>query len=129
MSVNLIAAVGRNWKVGREGALPWHDRQDLAWFRKTTMGGIVIVGARTFRAMPALPGREVYSFDGTIAPEEMIKSVKWYARPIWIAGGAFTWRAFAHLVDGLRLINIVDYDGPADALFPADAYGLPGATQ
>ena len=48
----------------------------------------------------------------------------WPGWPIWIAGGAHTWRAFAPHINGLKLISIVDYDGPADAWFPFDAYEM-----
>lgn len=124
MTVNLIAAVGHKWKIGLDGALPWRDRADLSFFRKMTSGGIVIVGARAFKTLPALPGRDVYVWERGIEPADMVRSLKEWRRPIWIAGGAATYRAFAPQVDGLRLINLVDYDGPADTFFPADAYGL-----
>lgn len=130
MTVHLIAALGRRGQVGRDGSLPWQAPEDLAWFRRQTMGSAVIVGGRTFASLPRLPGREVFPFDGTIAPADMIRSIhSGYQRTIWIAGGAATWRAFAPLVTGLRLLSLVDYDSdPADdarhTFFPFDAYGI-----
>ena len=44
--------------------------------------------------------------------------------PVWISGGPATWAAFAPHINGLRLISVVDYDGPADAWFPFDAFGM-----
>lgn len=128
-AVNLIAAVGRRGQVGRDGGLPWHHPADLAWFRRQTHGGTVIVGPATFATLPELRGREVFVFDGSIAPRDFIRSVKFWHRPIWVAGGAATWRAFAPEVNGLKLISAIDYDcDPAEdrrhVFFPFDAYGI-----
>lgn len=135
MTVHLIAAVGRRGQVGRESGLPWHAPEDLAWFRRQTMGANVIVGRRTFLALPALPGREVFSYDGTITPQDMLRSIRaGYGGDTWIAGGAVTWRAFAPFVDGLRLLSAIDYDSALaeDArhtFFPFDAYAIDWRTR
>jgi len=125
MTVNLIAAVGRDGQVGSNGMLPWHRPEDLRFFRKVTMGGVVIVGRRTFSNLAALPGRDVYPFDGKIPPAEMLKSIRSFTtRAIWIAGGTYTWRAFAPHVDGVNILSCIDYDGPADTYFPFDAFNI-----
>jgi dihydrofolate reductase len=60
--VNLIAAVGSRGQIGLKGELPWSSSADLAWFKRTTMGGVVIVGYRTYKTMPKLPGRVLVKF-------------------------------------------------------------------
>lgn len=130
MTVHLIAAIGRRGQIGRFGGLPWHDPMDLAFFKRETKGGNVIVGRRTYATLPNLPGREVFPFDRNIDPAGTIRSiVQGYSGSIWIAGGAATWRAFAPFVDGLKLLSFIDYDSdPADdashTFFPFDAYGI-----
>lgn len=130
MTVNLIAAIGRNGEVGRDGGLPWHRPDDLAWFKRTTMGGAVVVGRRTYATMPELPGREAFCFAREDEPRAFLGSIaRLYPRrpTIWIAGGAHTWRVFAPYVDGLKLISVIDYeaDDPArHVYFPFDAYGM-----
>lgn len=59
MRVSLIVAVARNGVIGGDGALPWRIRDDMAWFRKTTMGKPLIMGRKTFTSIgKPLPGRD-----------------------------------------------------------------------
>lgn len=125
--VNLIAAVGKRGQLGLDGRLPWHDANDLALFQRLTMGGVVIVGGRTAIGMPYLPGRKMMMFHGRhMYPEELLEQIRQdgHREPVWIAGGEHTYRAFAPFVNGLKLISMIDYDGPADTWFPYDAYGI-----
>lgn len=129
--INLIAAVGLRGQIGRDGNMPWSNAADLIWFRETTMGGVVIVGARTRMTLNKLPGREICVYQRHDDAETMLKQVKvtYPGRKIWIIGGAKTYFDFAPFVDGLRLISAVDYDnnsGDDDAhtFFPFSAYGI-----
>jgi dihydrofolate reductase len=65
-------ARGANGVIGREGALPWRLKSDLALFRRLTMGKPIIMGRKTWDSLPRrpLPGRVniVLSRDGTFAP-------------------------------------------------------------
>jgi dihydrofolate reductase len=59
MSMILIAALDRNFAIGREGAMPWHLPDDLRRFKALTLGKPVLMGRRTAVAIGfALPGRE-----------------------------------------------------------------------
>ncbi|EKX99683.1 2-amino-4-hydroxy-6-hydroxymethyldihydropteridine diphosphokinase [Selenomonas sp. oral taxon 138] len=51
----LMAACDEAGGIGRNGQLLTHCAEDMAHFRETTMGGIVIMGRRT---MESLPGRQ-----------------------------------------------------------------------
>jgi dihydrofolate reductase len=57
----LVAALDRQRAIGRGGGLLWHDREDQAHFRRTTMGAPVIMGRKTWDSLPErfrpLPGR------------------------------------------------------------------------
>ena len=65
-------ARGTNGVIGRDGALPWRLKSDLAIFRETTMGKPVIMGRKTWDSLPKkpLPGRfnVVLSRDGSFEP-------------------------------------------------------------
>ena len=50
--LNLIVACGENRVIGRDGRLPWHIPEDLAFFRRQTAGQILILGRRTFESWP-----------------------------------------------------------------------------
>jgi dihydrofolate reductase len=107
--------------------MPWVNINDLAFFKKMTMGAVIIFGTRTLNLLPPLPGRILHPYTGRYAtPKDTLLYVKeaYPGWPIWIGGGARTYRDFAPYVDGLKLLSVIDYDGEADTYFPFDAYGM-----
>lgn len=57
-TLTLVAAVGGNGAIGDGRSMPWHIPQDLAHFKRTTMGGVLVMGRRTWDSIgQALPGR------------------------------------------------------------------------
>lgn len=132
MQVGLIYARARNGVIGRDGALPWHLPADLAFFREATMGHPVIMGRRTWQALPdrvrplpgrrnivvtrdagfAAPGAEVVpSFDAALA---LVAA----APRICVIGGAQLYAAALPRADVLLLTEI-DLDADGDTHFPA----------
>ena len=61
MKLNLILARARNGVIGANNALPWHLPEDMAHFKRTTLGCPVIMGRKTWDSLPVkfrpLPGR------------------------------------------------------------------------
>jgi dihydrofolate reductase len=56
--LSLIAAVAENRVIGRGGALPWHLPDELAHFKRSTLGKPVLMGRHTFVSIGRpLPGR------------------------------------------------------------------------
>jgi dihydrofolate reductase len=56
--LSLIVARARNGTIGRDGTLPWRIPEDLAHFRRTTMGWPIVMGRRTWESLGRpLPGR------------------------------------------------------------------------
>jgi len=59
--LHLIYARAANGVIGRNNTLPWHLPEDLAHFKRTTMGCPVIMGRKTWDSLPPkfrpLPGR------------------------------------------------------------------------
>jgi dihydrofolate reductase len=60
--VSIVVAAGANGVIGRGNRLPWHLPEDLAHFKRLTLGHPVIMGRRTFESILAtlgkpLPGR------------------------------------------------------------------------
>lgn len=57
-TLTLILARSRNGAIGHRQALPWHLPEDLAFFKRTTMGKPIIMGRKTHESIGrALPGR------------------------------------------------------------------------
>ncbi len=58
MKIVLVAAVGRNNVIGRDGQLPWRLKSDLKYFRAITIGKPVVMGRKTYESIgKPLPGR------------------------------------------------------------------------
>jgi len=49
MSLSLIYARSENYCIGREGDLPWSLPDEFAHFMRTTTGGAVIMGRKTYQ--------------------------------------------------------------------------------
>lgn len=47
----LIAAASKNNVIANKGKIPWHSREDLLHFQKTTSGFPVIMGRKTFETL------------------------------------------------------------------------------
>ena len=56
--VSLVAALDRNFAIGRGGAMPWHLPADLKRFKALTLGKTMLMGRKTALAIRRdLPGR------------------------------------------------------------------------
>ena len=57
----MVWAQAHGGVIGADGGLPWHLPEDLALFRRLTMGSTVVMGRRTWESLPErfrpLPGR------------------------------------------------------------------------
>ena len=54
----IIVAYNQDRVIGKQGGLPWHYKEDLRFFRRTTMGHHIIMGRKTWQSIgKALPGR------------------------------------------------------------------------
>jgi dihydrofolate reductase len=61
MQLHLIFARAANGVIGHHNTLPWHLPEDMAHFKRTTLGCPVIMGRKTWDSLPPkfrpLPGR------------------------------------------------------------------------
>jgi dihydrofolate reductase len=51
MQIVLVAAIGENNVIGKDGQLPWKIRSDLRHFRALTLDKPVIMGRKTFQSI------------------------------------------------------------------------------
>ena len=57
--VKAIAAMSLNRVIGVEGKIPWHLPEDLKFFKRATLGHVVLMGRKTYESLgKPLPGRE-----------------------------------------------------------------------
>lgn len=121
-----IAAMSENRVIGNAGDIPWHLPEDFKWFKQTTMGGILIMGRKTFDSIGRpLPGRETYVLSRT---PRNIPNVHCFTdlamldqlatdKTIWIAGGGEIYRQMLPHCDTLYLTR-VHRTCEGDAYFP-----------
>lgn len=59
LRISLIAAMAKNFVIGRNGTIPWVNKEDMHHFRRLTMGKPVIMGRKTWESLPGpLKGRD-----------------------------------------------------------------------
>ncbi len=124
----LIAAVANNGVIGAQGKLPWHLPEDLAHFKKITLGHPILMGRRTWESLgKPLPGREnivISRKAGFEAPGASVAASLEAALALctgeataFVIGGAEIYAAALPLADGLVLTEI-DRDYEGDTRFP-----------
>ena len=53
-----IAAMAQNRVIGKGAKIPWHLPEDFRWFKRKTLGHILVMGRKTFESIgKPLPGR------------------------------------------------------------------------
>jgi len=53
--ITILVAFDDNQVIGNKGELPWHIPEDLALFKKRTLGHPVIMGRKTWDSLPKRP--------------------------------------------------------------------------
>ena len=102
-----IVAMDPNRLIGRDGTLPWHLPEDLAFFKRTTLGHPVLMGRKTFESIGRpLPKRrnivltrdKSWSHPGVDvihSPEEIPAT----DGDVFVIGGAEIYRALCGRID------------------------------
>ena len=52
--ISLIAAVDKNNAIGKDNKLLFHIKEDLLFFKETTINHTIIMGRKTFEALPGV---------------------------------------------------------------------------
>lgn len=96
--VGLVWAQSTSGVIGRGGDIPWRVPEDLAHFKRVTLGHTAVMGRRTWDSLPAtvrpLPGRRNVVLSrqpGFVAPGAVVVSSLEAALTdpdTWVIGGA-----------------------------------------
>jgi len=120
-----IAAMSKERVIGVGGKIPWHISADLKFFKRTTLGHVVVMGRKTFESLgKPLPGREnwVLSRSASIGgarvfrhPSEIVQPGD--GREVFVIGGA---ELYAALLPRCReiLLTHVNLSVCGDTWFP-----------
>ncbi|HEV7514818.1 MAG TPA: dihydrofolate reductase, partial [Thermoanaerobaculia bacterium] len=127
MSLQAIAAMAANRVIGDGNRLPWRLPEDLARFKRLTMGGTLILGRKTYESIGRpLPGRKMvvvsrqpgYAAEGVLVARSIEEALERAGEGnVWIAGGAEIYRQALGKAERLYLTRI-EAEFPGDAFFP-----------
>ena len=127
--VTLILARASNGVIGAKGGLPWHLPEDLAFFKRTTMGHPIVMGRKTWESIGRpLPGRRSvvvtrdrkFEASGADVVHSLDEAIALCAEAdeIFVIGGAQLYADSLSRADRLLLTEIhADFDG--DTFLPA----------
>ena len=121
-----IVAMSRNRAIGLEGRIPWHLSQDLKFFKRTTLGHVVLMGRKTYDSIgKPLPGREnwILSRQAEIPGTRVFRSLEEIpaapeGKNLYLIGGAELYDALLPRCTEI-LLTRVNLETPGDAFFPA----------
>ena len=124
----LIAAVSANNVIGNGNALPWRIPEDLARFKKLTLGHTLVMGRKTFESIgKPLPRRTTvvitrradFAVPGVLVAHDREEAIALSeGSPVFVAGGAEIYRLFLPIANKL-LITRVEGTYEGDTYFPS----------
>ena len=134
--LHLIFARATNGVIGANGSLPWHLPEDMAHFKRTTLGCPVIMGRKTWDSLPPrfrpLPGRlnivvtrqAGWLADGALRAGSIIEAIALCPtdKDAWVIGGAEIYAQALPLAHSAVVTEI-------DAAFDGDAFAPPMGAQ
>jgi len=118
--------MSENRVIGRGNQIPWHLAEDFKWFKKMTIGQVIVMGRKTFESIgKPLPDRETiilsrlqFSCPGvrTVSDLNELDPAK-ETRDVFICGGAQIYQQALPLCSDLYL-TLVKRVVEGDAFFP-----------
>jgi dihydrofolate reductase len=129
VKLHLIFARAANGVIGNLNALPWHLPEDLAHFKRTTLGCPVIMGRKTWDSLPGrfkpLPGRlnivvtrqRDWRAEGAVCAHSLHEACALCPEgsDVWVIGGAELYAQALPLASSAVVTEI-------DAQFEGDAF-------
>ncbi|MEJ8836262.1 dihydrofolate reductase [Ramlibacter sp. AN1133] len=131
MKIGLVYAQSRNGVIGQGGSMPWHLPEDLAHFKRTTLGAPVIMGRKTWDSVPPrfrpLPGRRnivitrdaQWHADGAERAASLDEALALGAGAdtVWVTGGAEVFRLALPRAD-IAVVTEIDAEFEGDTHAP-----------
>ncbi|MGL4336166.1 MAG: dihydrofolate reductase [Turicibacter sp.] len=131
--ISMIVAFDENQLIGADNKLPWHFKEDLRYFKETTLGHDILMGRNTFDSIlgynnKPLPGRhniilthsnQYTDYDVTVI-DELQSYIECYPaeKELFVIGGRSVYEQVLPLADRLYITHIKgSYKG--DTYFPA----------
>lgn len=121
-----IVAIDKLWGIGKDGDLLFRIKEDMEFFKKMTMGKVVVMGRKTYESLPngPLKGRINLVITNKLYPDhdnvifgdlhEINEKLKNYdTDDIFIIGGGSIYKQFIHRCDTVYVthnMNVYEAD-------------------
>ena len=130
--MNVIAAVDKNWAIGKENKLLVSIPADMKFFREMTTGKAVVMGRKTLEIFPnGLPLKNRTNIVLSANPAYQVKDAivvhskdelneelrRYHSDDIYVIGGESVYRMMLEECD-TAYITKIDYSYEADSYFP-----------
>lgn len=125
---SLIAAIGKNRELGKNGELIFHIKDDMKFFRETTANHTVLMGRKTWESLPSklknrenivISRHEVNGADQSVNDlTEFIAKHKDTPEEIFVIGGGMVYTELLPHAKYLYLTEVDATDTDADSFFP-----------
>ena len=129
--MNAIVVVDKEWGIGKNNDLLFHLKKDMAFFKKTTTGKVVAMGANTYLSLPRRPLKDRVNVvldasgkkhEGAICFDDLGKMMqylksKYPADDVFIIGGASVYAATLPFCNAVYVTK-VDAVGGAEVFYP-----------
>jgi dihydrofolate reductase len=128
-----IVAIAKNFAIGKDGKLPWHDPADLKFFKQATTGHTVVMGWNTWQSIgKPLPNRlnVILSRKGKIeeraevivvpSKQGVLKLAETQGGDTYIIGGSQTYETFAEEIEKWLVTEVPVEVEDADTFMPRD---------
>lgn len=128
MGISIIVAMDKNRLIGKNGVLPWYLPNDLAYFRKVTMGHTIVMGRKTYESIgKPLDGRKnivlttnrrfkANGVEVAYSIKEVLSKVN-KDEEVFIIGGGEIYKQFLSFADKLYITKI-EHEFKGDTYFP-----------
>ena len=125
--INVVAAVGKNLELGKEGKLIWHITDDLKYFKNLTIYNAVVMGRKTYDSIGGplenriniVLTREDKKYKGAMTISDYKDILEIDMLDVFIIGGESVYKLFIPFAENLYLTEINDSCNDADTYFPS----------
>lgn len=129
--IKMIVAMDKNQLIGKDGKIPWYNKEDLIHFKNTTLNQTILMGKVTFTSLPKiLPNRKiiVLTHDQNFKVDDvnvkvvhdLSSIIEYYHHSeeiLYVAGGAAIYELMLPYASEL-IVSIIDGDYQGDRYFP-----------
>ena len=121
--------MAENRVIGKDNSIPWHIPEEVAHFKRTTMGHALVMGRKTYDSIGhPLPGRtnivissqpdlKIEGCTMASSLQESIEIAKKIHEKIFIIGGGEIFKQSMVVADSIYL-SIIHREIPGDVFFP-----------